>query len=126
MAEQENRQTVERLYSSISNKDWNSMREFFHEDFVQEWPQSGERIRGVDDSLSINQSYPDFPNIDVRRLVSGGDLVAAEVTLNYPQAGTYHGVSIFEFRDGKVVKETDYFAQPFEAPEWRSKWVEKM
>jgi hypothetical protein len=33
---------------------------------------------------------------------------------------------VLELRDGKVVKETDYYAQPFEAPEWRARWVERM
>jgi hypothetical protein len=31
-----------------------------------------------------------------------------------------------EFRDGKVVYETQYFADPFEAPAWRSKWVQQV
>jgi predicted SnoaL-like aldol condensation-catalyzing enzyme len=126
MAEQENRQTVERLYTLINKQDWNGARELFHQDFVQEWPQSGERIRGVENSMAINEGYPGIPSLDMRRVLTAGDLAAAEVTLNYPEAGTFMGVSIFEFRDGKIVKETDYFAQPFEAPEWRSKWVEKM
>jgi hypothetical protein len=29
-----------------------------------------------------------------------------------------------EFRNGKVVRETQYFADPFEAPAWRSQWVQ--
>jgi hypothetical protein len=35
-------------------------------------------------------------------------------------------VSIMEFRDGKVFHETQYFADPFEAPTWRLQWVERM
>jgi hypothetical protein len=31
-----------------------------------------------------------------------------------------------EFRDGKVMHETQYFADPFEAPAWRARWVERM
>lgn len=126
MAEDDNRQAVERLYSLIGKQDWTGARDLFHQDYVQEWPQSGERIRGADNSMSINESYPGIPGVDVRRVLSSGDLVTAEVTLKYPDAGTYQGVSIFEFRDGKIAKQTDYFAQPFDAPEWRSKWVEKM
>jgi hypothetical protein len=42
---------------------------------------------------------------------------------------TYEGrgvctVSIMEFRDGKVARETQYFADPFDAPTWRTQWVE--
>jgi hypothetical protein len=35
-------------------------------------------------------------------------------------------VNVIELRDGKVVRETDYFAQPFQAPQWRAQWVERM
>ena len=31
-----------------------------------------------------------------------------------------------EFRNGKVVRETQYFADPFEAPAWRSQWVQQI
>jgi hypothetical protein len=31
-----------------------------------------------------------------------------------------------EFRDGKVVHETQYFADPFDAPSWRSRLVERV
>jgi hypothetical protein len=37
-----------------------------------------------------------------------------------------HGVVIFEFRDGKIWKETRYYAEKFEAPAWRDQWVERM
>jgi hypothetical protein len=33
-------------------------------------------------------------------------------------------VSMMEFRDGKVSHETQYFADPFDAPAWRAQWVE--
>lgn len=125
MASEENRQIIERFYDLIGKRDWDSLREYVHDDFVQEWPQSGERIRGVDNVLGLNRSSEDLPKIDVRRVLSDGDLATAEVTLNYPQAGMYQGVSIFEIRDGRIARETDYFAQPFQAPEWRSKWVER-
>lgn len=34
-------------------------------------------------------------------------------------------VSIMVFRDGKVLHETQYFADPFDAPAWRAQWVER-
>jgi len=30
-----------------------------------------------------------------------------------------------EFRNGKVIDETQYFADPFEAPAWRKQWVQQ-
>jgi hypothetical protein len=34
-------------------------------------------------------------------------------------------VSIMEFRNGKVVHETQYFGDPFEARAWRTQWVQQ-
>jgi hypothetical protein len=31
-----------------------------------------------------------------------------------------------EFRNGKVVHETQYFANPFEAPAWGRQWVQQI
>jgi hypothetical protein len=35
-------------------------------------------------------------------------------------------VSIMEFADDKVTRETQYFADPFPAPAWRAQWVERI
>ena len=44
--------------------------------------------------------------------MAGGDLAV----LTYADGSRYLGVSVIELRDGKVAKEIDYFAQPFQAP----------
>ena len=31
---------------------------------------------------------------------------------------------IIELRDGKIWRDTRYYAEPFEAPEWRTRWIE--
>jgi SnoaL-like protein len=126
MGSEDNRKTVEQMMTYLQKQDWEGMKPLFHKDFVQEWPQSGERIRGADNAMAVNESYPGIPDITTRRIIGTGDVIVGEATLSYPEQGTYQGVSIFEFKDGKISKETDYFAQPFEAPEWRSKWTEKM
>ena len=33
-------------------------------------------------------------------------------------------VVIVELHDGKITRETRYYPEPFEAPEWRAQWVE--
>ena len=124
MGTEGNRQTVERLWQLMEKQDWGAAGSLLHDDFVQEWPQSGERIRGRDNAMAINQNYPGFPTSTVGRILATGDLVTSEIVLDYG-GQIYHGVSIFEFRDGLIVKETDYFAQPFQAPSWRARWVER-
>jgi hypothetical protein len=34
-------------------------------------------------------------------------------------------VVILEFRSRKVARETIYFGEPFAAPSWRARWVER-
>jgi ketosteroid isomerase-like protein len=119
--------TAETLWRAIERRDWDAAAACLHEEYVQEWPQSGERIVGRDDALAINRNFPGgVPRMTLRRAVGQGDLVATEVELRYADGSFYHGVSILEFRDGKVVRETDYFAQPFQAPQWRAQWVRRM
>ncbi|MFL5702723.1 MAG: hypothetical protein ACJ8AG_07830, partial [Ktedonobacteraceae bacterium] len=36
----------------------------------------------------------------------------------------YHIANILEFREGKIIRETRYYADPFEAPDWRAQWVD--
>jgi ketosteroid isomerase-like protein len=115
------------LWERLGAGDWDGARELLHEDFVQEWPQSGERIEGADDALAIDRNFPGgLPTMRFRRTSSSGDLAVLEVELAYADGSDYRAVAIVEVRDGKVVKETDYFAQSFDAPQWRAQWVRRM
>ena len=121
------REAAEGFWAALSRSDWSAAEALMHEDYVQEWPQSGERIEGRDDSLAINRNFPGgLPAMRFRRILGDGDdLAVVEVELTYADGGVWHGVSVMEFRDGKVVRETDYFAQPFDAPQWRAQWVHR-
>jgi hypothetical protein len=130
MGEEENRQAVEEFARALESGDTSQLMSVFDkyvaDDYVQEWPQSGERIRGKANAKAINENYPDMPRASLRSVNGSGDMWTAEFELDYPQQGKFFGVSLFQFRNGQVVKETDYFSPPTPAPEWRAQWVEKM
>ncbi len=118
---------VEQLWKRIVAGDYDGARALMSEDFVLEWPQSGERIEGPDDALEIDRNFPGgLPSMRFRRTVAGGDLAVLEVELTYADGSVYHAVSIAEVREGKVMRQTEYFAEPFEAPQWRAQWVTRM
>ena len=123
MGEAENRKVVERLIQCLNDRKVEVMDELFHEDAVMDWPQSGELVVGGDNRRGVYHAFPQLPTISPRRMVSGGDLVVAEASLNYGGPTSYDTVFIFEFRDGKIARETAYWSEPFEAPEWRAQWV---
>jgi SnoaL-like domain len=116
---------IDQLWAMLEKQDWDAASDFYSEDAVEEWPQSGERIRGRHNIMAINRNYPGFPKPTPRRTLASGDLVVSEVVLDY-DGEIYNGISVFEFKDDKIVKQTDYFAAPFDAPAWRAEWVEKM
>lgn len=94
------------------------------DDFIQDWPQSGERLRGRDACFNVNRNYPGGPPSGViRRIVGEGDVRVAEMELDYSGTKVF-AVSVFEFRDGRLVHQTDWFGEPFPAPAWRAPWVE--
>ena len=101
------------------------------EDLVQEWPQSGERIRGRANVMAVNEHYEGAtgasPKLTLRRLSKPGQTWVAEGTIDYGDGIPVSVVSILEAGpDGMIVRQTDYFANPFDAPEWRRQWVERM
>ena len=115
------------VWRELGAGDWDGARAMLADDYVQEWPQSRERIEGPDDALAINRNFPGgMPTMTFRRATGSGEVVVLEVDLYYPDGSRYQGVSVMQVHDGKVVKEVDYFAQPFEAPQWRAQWVKRM
>ena len=127
MDEQDAGRLAQALWEAIGAEDWDQVAGYVHEDFVQEWPQSGERIVGRDNAIAINRHFPGgLPRMKFRRTVAAGPLAVLQVELTYADGSRYLGVSVIELRDGKIARETDYFAQPFPAPQWRAQWVEKM
>jgi ketosteroid isomerase-like protein len=123
MGEQENRRVVERLIECINDRRVEVMDELFHEDAVMDWPQSGEKVIGGDHRRAIYRAFPGLPTITPRRMLAAGDLVVAEASLDYG-GPAFKTVFIFELRDGRITRETAYWAEPFDPPQWRSQWVE--
>jgi len=105
--------------------DLNAEHDIYHHDAICDYPQSGERILGRANLQALRSHHPGKPSgFNVKRILGKGDLWITEYTINY-QERTAFTVSIMEFRNGKVVHETQYFADSFEAPAWRSQWVQQ-
>ena len=126
MGQQENRQTVERLVEALNTGDLELFDAQFHEDSVLEYPQSGERVVGGDNRRAVYAGFPTLPHVSPRRLVVDGDLAVLEATLDYAEGTDWRAVFVFELRDGRIARETAYWAQPFDAADWRVQWVERM
>jgi len=89
-----------------------------------DYPQSGERFRGRATVAAQRGGHPADRRFAVLRIVGGGDLWVSECTISYDGVPTF-SVSVMEFADNEVIRETQYFADPFSAPAWRSALAER-
>lgn len=124
MAAVDNKAVVEQMVRFAANGQLDDWAALHHDDCVFEWPQSGERIEGIANGLAIMRNMPGGgPKPTLLNVRGIGELVVSESKAEYSDGSTWYWANIFEFKDGKVAHETDYFAQAFEAPEWRAQWV---
>jgi hypothetical protein len=94
-------------------------------DAILDYPQSGERFQGRTRIARQRGGHPVDRHFTVLRISGAGDLWVSECVITYDGLPTY-SVSVMEFADEKVVHETQYFADPFPAPAWRTALAEPM
>src|ERR1043165_3391106 len=123
---QNNKQIVERFWAAMQSNDFKAAGEFLHNDYVLEWPQSGERIRGRDNFVAINANYPAHGSWEftIHGMLAEGDKVVSDVRVT---DGTIVGrvITFSTVRDGKIIHQTEFWPDPFEPPAWREAWVAK-
>lgn len=125
MRDQGIRAALDRHWAASDANDFDTEHAIYHEDAVLEYPQSGERIRGRANIQITRTRQPSKKRFAVRRIIGQGDLWVTEFILTYDGKPSYT-VSIMEFSGAKVARETQYFADPFEAAASRAQWVERM
>ena len=125
METQNNRVALDQHWAASASGDLEAEHQIYDDNVVCEYPQSGEKIRGRHNLQALRGHHPGKPSgFLIRRIVGINDLWITEYVINYETA-VVQTVSIMEFQNGRVIHETQYFAEPFEPPAWRSQWVEK-
>jgi hypothetical protein len=83
----------------------------------------GDHSRGDHGAIRTTRGLLPNKHFTIRRVLGHGDLWVTEYVISYAGKPSYT-VSIMEFRDGKVFRETQYFGDPFEPWSGRAQWVE--
>jgi hypothetical protein len=94
----------------------------YHDDALLEFPQSGERFVGVENMKEWRAAYPAETALEFREVRGEGDLWVAEVSITYDGGPPYLGVSVLEFREERIARESIYVTERWEAPESRAQW----
>jgi ketosteroid isomerase-like protein len=125
MADCDIRAALDRHWAASDANDFDAEHAIYRDDAVLEYPQSGERISGRHNIQASRAAQPNKKRFTVRRIVGAGDLWVTEYVLLYDGRPSYT-VSIMEFADGKVARETQYFGDAFAPGPSRAQWVEHM
>jgi SnoaL-like domain len=127
MDEEQARQFLTQLYLNLSPEEEYNVR---HQEYVMEMPQSGERFRGRENMRAFQRARDNHAtpprSLQLRRVLVKEGLWVVEAVIDYGDGRVFDVVLILELRDGKMWRDRWYFAEPFEAPEWRAQWVERM
>ena len=125
MDDEETRAALNRHWAASGAGDYEHEHEIYQEDAVLDYPQSGERIRGRRNIRASRAEHPAKRRFEIHRVFGSGDVWVTEYVLVYDDR-PYFTVSVMKFSGAEVIHETQYFADPFPAPAWRSRWVESV
>jgi ketosteroid isomerase-like protein len=145
-SESGNRALVRRMQEALRAGDYEGLRELTHPDVVQEMPQSGERVVGIDNLIATLANRPGrlepdsaraqfigdepryvmTPTFNLVRVEGTGDTFTVYNRTRYPDGSDWYVISLVTLRDGKIAKQVAFFAPCSAAPEWRAPWVESM
>ena len=124
MDEQQAHHLLTELFSRLSAEAEHQLR---HDDYTMEWPQSGERLRGRQKMKEFQEANAGSrPPRRLRRVLVRERLWVVEGVVDYGGGREVDFVLILELHDGKVLRETRYYAEPFKASESRAQWFERM
>lgn len=118
---------VRQFWRLMETNDFHAVGRVLAVDFVLEWPQSKERIRGAENFARMNAEYPTTGrwSFRINRLVASGESVVTQVSVT-DGAQQAEPVSFFTVRDGAIVQLVEYWPDPYQAPANRAHLVERM
>lgn len=124
---QNSKQIVEEFWAAMQSNDFKAAGELLHDDYLLEWPQSGERIRGRTSFVAVNVNYPTHGRWEftIHRMLAEGDEVVSDVSVT---DGVIRArvITFSTVHDGKILQQTEFWPDPFEPAAWRTQWVENM
>ena len=121
----DNRDIVMRFMMGTESGDFESIAGLVHDDFVMEWPQSGERFSGRDNAFAAMRVQKVRPEMSGEpRLIGSGDVWVMMVPLRYGDE-ILHYVAVIELDAGKVRRATGNWGAPFPAQDYRAEFADR-
>ena len=108
---------VREFWRLMATNDFHAVAAALAPEFVIEWPQSKERIRGAERFARMNAEYPAHGRwqFTINRLVGGASEAVSDVTVT-DGVQVARAISFFTIAEGKVVHLVEFWPEPYAAP----------
>ncbi|MFD3165156.1 nuclear transport factor 2 family protein [Herpetosiphon sp. NSE202] len=116
---------VSTFWQLMQSNDFTAVGAVLHDDYTLDWPQSNERIRGRAAFAQINAEYPAAGawQFTINRLVANETEACSDVSVTDGQVQA-RAISFFTIQDGLIIKQVEYWPEPYPAPTNRQHLVE--
>jgi ketosteroid isomerase-like protein len=118
---------VQEFWRLMATNDFHSVKAVLAEEFVVEWPQSKERIRGGENFARMNAEYPANGRwqFTINHLAASAGSVVTQVSVSDGKQSA-EPISFFTVVAGKITHLVEYWPEPFAAVENRRHLTEPM
>jgi hypothetical protein len=116
---------VREFWRLMGSNDFYSVAVVLAPEFVLEWPQSNERIRGAERFGRMNSEYPAHGRwqFTVHRIVGSQSEAVSDVSVT-DGAQNARVISFFSIAEGQITQLVEFWPEPFTAPANRAHLVE--
>jgi ketosteroid isomerase-like protein len=121
------RETVHQFWRLMATNDFQSVTEVLSPDFVLEWPQSSEIIRGPERFARMNSEYPSHGpwSFTIHRVVAADQEVVTDATVT-DGVQTARAISFFTVDRGLITRLREFWPEPYDPPANRAHLVEPL
>lgn len=118
---------VREFWRLMATNDFPSVAAVLAPNFVLEWPQSNERIRGADRFAQMNAEYPAYGKwtFTIHRIVGNEAEAVSDVGVTDGRQSA-RAISFFSISAGKISRIVEYWPEPFIPATNREHLVEKI
>ena len=125
MSESKTVELVREYWRLMATNEFSSVAAVLSPDFVLDWPQSKERIRGAERFARMNQEYPAHGRwkFSINRIIGGESEAASDVSIT-DGVQRARAVPFFTVAQGKITHMIEFWPEPYPAPDNRAHLVE--
>ena len=120
-------EVVREFWRLMATNDFASVGAVLAEQYILDWPQSNERIRGKENFAALNAAYPSHGPwaFTVHRIVGNETEAASEVSVS-DGVQNAKAISFFTVVGGRITSQVEYRPEPYPAPINRRQFVEQL